>query len=397
MPVASERETEEKHMKLDIIDIQNEDEEYPESEMPYTDIRRLKKRQRRKRRRRNRISVVLALIGCLALLSAVLYLGVVILQQAGETEESMEVLADISEVTYTQEELDARIQEALLSQPQEDKAQEVLDGIRQSLENGVSAVETLREFYPDKLVLVSGGRYHFVPINDALKKNSYDESCLNRLESGELQYMENEQVVSYKGIDVSSHQGDIDWQQVAEDGVQFAFIRAVYRGYGSGKLVEDAKFEDNIRGALEAGIKVGVYCYSQAVNEEEALEEANLVLQKIAPYEIACPVVFDVEMVSGADGRMNGLTAEERTGLVRLFCETVKGAGYKPMIYHNMEMATLRLQFESLEDYDKWFAYYNDNFYFPYEYDVWQYSEKGRVNGIKGKVDLNISFVPLWE
>ena len=217
------------------------------------------------------------------------------------------------------------------------------------------------------------------------------------MENGELQYMEHENVVSYKGIDVSSHQGDIDWQQVAEDGVQFAFIRALYRGYGSGKLVEDTKFEENVQGALDAGIKVGVYCYSQAVTEEELLEEANLILQKIAPYDIDCPVVYDVEMVSGAHGRMNDLTVEERTNLTILFCETIQNAGYKPMIYHNMEMAALRLQFEALEEYDKWFAYYNKNFYFPYEYDVWQYSEKGQVNGIKGDVDLNISFVPLWE
>lgn len=393
-------------MKLDTVDIQSElyedgqngDELYSESEMPYMDRNRIKKQKRRKRRRRNRIAAILVLTGCLALLSAALYLGVVIRQQAEDAEEPQEVFADSSGVTYTQEELDARIQEALLAQPQEEnKAQEVLDGIKESLENGVSAVETLRGFYPDELVLVSGGRYHFVPINDALKKNSYEETCLNILESGELQYVEEEQVVSYKGIDVSSHQEDIDWQQVAEDGVQFAFIRAAYRGYGSGKLVEDVKFEDNIQGALDAGIKVGVYCYSQAINEEELLEEANLILQKIAPYDIDCPVVYDVEMVSGANGRMNALTAEERTSLTVLFCETIKNAGYKPMIYHNMEMATLRLNFEALEDYDKWFAYYNANFYFPYEYDVWQYSEKGSVNGIKGKVDMNISFIPLWE
>lgn len=367
------------------------------SDMGITEEKRIKI-NRMKRRRRHRIYAILALIGCLALLSSVLYLGAVIMKRAGEAEATQEALADISAITYTQQELDAKIQEALQAQPgEEDGARKVLDGMKQSLENGVSVVETLREFYPENLVLASGGRYHFVPINDALKKNAYDESSLHVLENGELQYMEHENVVSYKGIDVSSHQGDIDWQQVAEDGVQFAFIRALYRGYGSGKLVEDTKFEENVQGALDAGIKVGVYCYSQAVTEEELLEEANLILQKIAPYDIDCPVVYDVEMVSGAHGRMNDLTVEERTNLTILFCETIQNAGYKPMIYHNMEMAALRLQFEALEEYDKWFAYYNKNFYFPYEYDVWQYSEKGQVNGIKGDVDLNISFVPLWE
>lgn len=393
-------------MKLDMIDIQNEwhgdgqngEELYSESEMPYMDRNRIKRQKRRKRRRRNRRYLILALLGCLALLSAVLYLGAVIWKQASEAETTQEAMSAVSEVTYTQQELDAKIQEALQSLPQEEnEAQKVLDGIRESLENGVSAVETMREFYPNELVLVSGGKYHFVPIKDSLKKNSYDEARLHILESGELQYVEAEQVMSYKGIDVSSHQGDIDWQKVAEDGVKFAFIRGVYRGYGSGKLVEDERFEENVQGALDAGIKVGVYCYSQAINEEELLEEANLILQKIAPYDIDCPVVYDVEMVSGANGRMNALTAEERTNLTILFCETIKNAGYKPMIYHNMEMAALRLNFEALEDYDKWFAYFNANFYFPYEYDVWQYSEKGKVNGIQGKVDMNISFIPLWE
>jgi len=258
-------------------------------------------------------------------------------------------------------------------------------------------VETLREFYPDNMVLVSGGKYYFVPIKDTLKKNSYVESNLNILDNGEIQYMENAEVVSYKGIDVSKHQGDIDWQKVAADGVEFAFIRVALRGYETGKLAEDSMFEQNIKGALQAGIKVGVYIYSQAVNEAEVLEEAELVLNKIAPYKVECPIVYDVEMVSGASARMNTLSVEERTKLTKLFCETIENAGYRPMIYHNMEMGAIRIQLEELEEYDKWFAYYNKNFYYPYDYKVWQYSDKGTVDGIQGDVDLNISFVPLWE
>lgn len=383
-------------MKLDVIDIQDEqyrDAQFIENEMPYTDRNKIR---RMKRKRRNRIYTMLGLTGCLILLASVIYLGTVILDKA-ENSEAEDVMAEIEAIQpetieQSPEEIQSRVQLAV-----DTKEAEILGGIKQSLQNGESVVETLRMFYPDDLVLVSGGKYHFVPVNPALKKNNYDEACLNRLESGEMQYVEDGVVTSHKGIDVSSHQGDIDWQKVAEDGVEFAFLRAVYRGYGTGKLVEDAKFEENIEGALNAGIKVGVYVYSQAITEEELLEEANLVLNKIAPYKIECPVVFDVEMVSGADGRMNGLSAEERTNLVTLFCETVKNAGYRPMIYHNMEMGALKVNLQALEDYDKWFAYYNPNFYYPYEYDVWQYSEKGRVNGIEGNVDLNISFVPLWE
>ena len=161
--------------------------------------------------------------------------------------------------------------------------------------------------------------------------------------------------------------------------------------------MEDDKFEDNITGAIAAGIKVGVYFYSQAIDETELREEADLVLEKIAPYQIDCPVVFDVEKVAGDEGRMNNLSVEERTNLTRLFCEIIQDAGYRPMIYYNTEMGALMLGLESLEEYDKWFAAYSDKFYYPYEYKIWQYSQKGTVQGIKGEVDLNISFAPLWE
>ena len=127
------------------------------------------------------------------------------------------------------------------------------------------------------------------------------------------------------------------------------------------------------------------------------MEEANFVLEKIRPYNIECPVVFDVEKVSGEPGRMNDISVDDRTEFTRLFCETIKNAGYRPMIYHNTEMGAMMIRPELLEEYDKWFAAYNDTFYYPYEYKVWQYSQTGRVQGINGAVDLNISFAPLWE
>ena len=206
------------------------------------------------------------------------------------------------------------------------------------------------------------------------------------------------QIISHKGIDVSKHQGAIDWNLVAQDGVEFAFIRVGFRGYGSeGKMVEDEYFVKNIEGALAAGIKVGVYFYSQAITEAEAQEEAEFVIERIRPYEIACPVVFDVERVSGAQGRMNDISVEERTALAVLFCQTIEQAGYKPMIYHNTEMGALMLDLTQLESYDKWYASYSDQIFYPYAYKIWQYSDKGSVQGINTDVDLNISFEPLWE
>ncbi len=370
-----------------------------------SDGRMTEDRPDRSRRKRNRkINSIFVMFGCLLALVLVTYLAGVLYMwidaefqnNANDIAEAVAVSEQEEQTTYTQEELDAAVAEAR-EEASRSGQEQILAGIKAGLTAGESTVKTLRPYYPDEMVVVSNGAFHFVPINRELKLNDYTEESLNILETGELQYLENGQVVSRKGIDVSKHQGEIDWQQVAADGVEYAFIRVGLRGYGTGKLVEDEYFEQNITGALGAGIKVGVYFYSQAVNETELLEEANFVLEKIAPYRVECPVVYDVEKVSGAEGRMNSLTVEERTNLTLLFCQTIENAGYKPMIYHNMEMGALMLDLSALEEYDKWFAYYNQDFYYPYQYEIWQYTDSGTVNGIEGPVDLNISFGPLWE
>lgn len=359
-----------------------------------------------KRKKNNTIASILVMTGCLLVLVLVTYVAGILYSwidskfqnnandlaaaaEAGsQTEESTQEVVK----TYTQEEVDALIAEAK-QQAEDEEENKILSGIRDGLTSGTTMVETLRPYYPNELVVVSNGAFNFVPIRDDLKKNDYALENLNILEDGEVQYMQDGQVVSHKGIDVSKHQGNIDWTKVAADGVEFAFIRVGLRGYGTeGKLVEDEYFEQNVKGALQAGIKVGVYFYSQAITDEELLEEANLVLEKVKPYNIELPIVFDVEKVSGGKGRANELSVEERTRLTALFCQTIQDAGYKPMIYHNMEMGTLMLDLGQLEQYDKWFAYYNDDLYYPYAYKVWQYSEKGAVDGINEEVDLNIWF-----
>jgi len=314
--------------------------------------------------------------------------------ESGEPgKEEGDIISAVSgSVVYSQEEMENQVASA-----REQAVAGVLGSIREGLGSGDTVLETLRPLYPEDLIVYSGGKYHFVPINRQLKQNAWNEECLEILESGEYRYLQDGEVISHKGIDVSRFQGKIDWQLVAEDGVEFAFIRVGYRGYGTGKMMEDDYFEDNIQGAISAGIKVGVYFYSQAITEEEVLEEANFVLEKIAPYNIECPIAFDVEKVTGDDGRMNNISVEERTNLTILFCQEIENAGYRPIIYYNTEMGAIMLGIEALEGYEKWFASYSDEFYYPYEYKVWQYSQTGRVQGIKGDVDLNISFAPLWE
>lgn len=367
---------------------------------------------RRARKRRRSLSVAgagLAVFGGFVLLVAAMYGGVSLYEklaeQRGDTQQTLtegeqpeqEIQEAVSgAVVYSQEELDEQISSAV-AQAQGAEAERVLEGIKEALSGGTTTVETLRPYYPDDIVVVSGGRFHFVPINRELKQSQLDAANLNILENGEYQYLTDGQVTSHKGIDVSSHQGEIDWGQVAQDGVEFAIIRLGYRGYGSeGTLMEDKRFEDNIRGASAAGIKVGVYFFSQAITQEELLEEANLVLTKIAPYRIDCPVVYDVEKTSKS-GRMNNISVEERTQLTELFCRTIADAGYRPMIYHNTEMGALMIDVAQLEEYDKWYASYSDQMFYPYEYKIWQYSDTGKIAGISTDVDLNICFEPIWK
>ncbi|MCD7836299.1 MAG: glycoside hydrolase family 25 protein [Lachnospiraceae bacterium] len=378
----------------------------------------------KRKKKPSTLKYVLTMIAYLGIAVFVMFLGTALYVWVDEkisesaTEAALSTnIAEQLNVTaiYSQDQVDEMIEEALrssemsgdgitekeleekVSQAEADKENEILGGIKTSLLDGNTMVETLRPYYPDDIVVVSNGEFHFVPINDELEKNTYEQEKLQVLESGEYQYVEDGNVVSHKGIDVSSHQGSIDWQKVADDGVEFAFIRTALRGYGTGKLVEDEYCEDNVKGAADAGIHVGLYIFSQAVNEEELLEEANLIIDKAKECGVDGPLVIDVEKVTSSSARMNALSVEERTQLVLLFCQTVENAGYKPMIYHNTEMGALMIDVAELEAYDKWYASYAETMFYPYQYDIWQYSSKGTVDGISTDVDLNISFTEFWN
>ena len=355
-----------------------------------------------KKQRNRKMKNTLAIAGC-AVLFLLLMIGSVVLylwldgsmKEAKETSGgNVEVVAE-DEIVFTQTELDEYVAKAI-ADAEEKGAQKVLDSLEEGVNSGETLVEVLRTLYADKMVVASSGKYHFVPINESLKQNNLAAEGLMLKSDGTVEYVENGQVISYKGIDVSKHQGEIDWAKVAADGVKFAFIRVGNRGYGSGAIVEDAQFEANIKGAISNGIQVGVYFFSQAINEQEAMEEAKFVLDKIAPYKVQCPIVIDVEKVADSEARMNKISSEQRTANTLVFLQAVEDAGYETMLYHNMEMGLLMLDLAQFEEYNKWFAYYNKEIYYPYAFDVWQYSDKGRVNGINGDVDLNISF-KLWD
>ncbi len=194
------------------------------------------------------------------------------------------------------------------------------------------------------------------------------------------------------GIDVSYYQGNINWQQVKESGIEFAIIRLGYRGYGEeGKLVEDKLFTQNIEGALEAGLKVGVYIFSQAITVEEAVEEARFVLERIEKYEITMPVVYDWEFVS-AEARTANMDRRTLTDCYLAFCETVAEAGYTPMAYFNSYQSRNLMYLTELESYPFWLALYSDRMTYPYRFEMWQYTDSGKVPGIEGNVDINLYF-----
>ncbi len=255
-----------------------------------------------------------------------------------------------------------------------------------------SPLKMLRSFFPENLIYSFDNEYVFAPVLEEVEKHSLLDENFQKTEEGLMQYVENGTVTSHKGIDVSKYQGTIDWEAVKEEGIEYAFIRLGLRGYESAKIVLDEYYDANMAGANSAGVAAGVYFFTQAVTVEEAKEEADFVIEHLAGYDVSCPVVFDVERISGGKGRADQLTKEQRTDITIAFCEAVKAAGYTPMIYGNVVCFTQLLDMTKLNDYEKWYAFYDDYMYMPYNVSCWQYTEKGRVNGIPDNVDLNISF-----
>ncbi len=196
------------------------------------------------------------------------------------------------------------------------------------------------------------------------------------------------------GIDVSAHQEEIDWQAIKADGIEFAILRAAYRGYTVGSLNQDKYFEQNIRGALQAGLQVGVYVFSQAITVQEAIEEAEFVLQLLEPYSITGPVVFDWEVIGKKEARTYGLDTDTLCAAANAFCSRVKQEGYTPMVYFNPYCGYVKYDLSRILDYDFWFAQYKEQPDFYYNFQMWQYTSSGKVDGIKGNVDLNVYLLP---
>ena len=193
------------------------------------------------------------------------------------------------------------------------------------------------------------------------------------------------------GVDVSSHQGVIDWQAVADSGVEFAMIRIGFRGYLEGEINADTMARANIEGAKAAGLDVGVYFFSQALTREEAAREAAWCVTFLENTELEMPLVFDWEYM-GDNVRTSKMDSRTLTDMAKAFCDTIRAAGYEPMLYFGRSQSEEMMNLEELTDYPFWLAMYSTIMDYPYKIHMWQYTDQGTVPGIAGNVDLNLWF-----
>lgn len=231
----------------------------------------------------------------------------------------------------------------------------------------------------------------WVPVLENVPEFSKDKELL-KTRNGRKFYVDDSKIESLLGVDVSVHQEDIDWTKVKAAGIDFAMIRLGFRGYGTGEAQLDENYAQNISGARAAGLDAGVYFFSQAVTVDEAIEEAELVIKSLDGLDVNYPVVYDWEIIYDDTARTDDVPVDVLTDCCVAFCETIKEAGYTPMIYQNKKTTMFKLDLERLTDYDFWLAEYNSEPTYYYDFTMWQYTSEGSVPGIEGDVDLNISF-----
>lgn len=258
------------------------------------------------------------------------------------------------------------------------------------------AYENYWNFIHMSYILVGGDREDAIlyKISDKVERHDYDlERFFISEEDGYMHYSDDNIKDTLVGIDISAFQGYIDWETLDKSGdVDFVIMRVGYRGYGSGAIVEDSQFADYKSAVSELGIDAGVYFFSQAISYEEGVEEANFVLDRIKDMDVKYPVIIDTEQVEAEDARGNKSSNEERTDGIVGFCETIKNAGYTPMIYASRNWYAQNLDMDRLGDYKLWLAQYANVPDFPYKFTGWQYTCEGKVPGIEGYVDINVWF-----
>ncbi len=239
----------------------------------------------------------------------------------------------------------------------------------------------------------ASGKKHVMTVNPAVPKNPYNKESWKK-DGDKMFYEGDARFRSRMGLDISRHDGNVDWQAVRAAGFEFVILRIGYRRYQKGTLEIDERFRENFKAARDAGLEIGVYIYSQAITEEEALEEAELVLEELKGEKLELPVVFDPENVPWEWARTDDISGEQFTKNSVVFCNRIKEAGYKPMIYANMLWEAFTLDLSRLSGIPLWYADYEDVPQSPYDFEFWQYSAFGNVPGCtEQRTDLDVQLI----
>ena len=279
--------------------------------------------------------------------------------------------------------------------PKDDESDDIEDEEEEKKEEKEDENDPSKDGKHTKLIYADGSE-EWVLINQQLPKNTYDYTKLVS-QSGVMKYYVDGTKTSYFGLDISKTQGYIDYNKLVKSGVDYVMLRVGARGYGTGQLVLDDYYVDNIKGATDASLHVGLYFSSQAATKEEAVEEANMVLTQIGAYKIDYPIVFEMETIVNDGSRTAALTKEERTNVAIAFLDTIKAAGYIPMIHGDKEWLLTKVDLSKLSAYDIWLSQEGDLPDYPYQFSMWQYNKGGNVDGISGNVSFNISFIDFTE
>ena len=237
----------------------------------------------------------------------------------------------------------------------------------------------------------SDGTKEWVDLSDDIERNDYNYDNL-KYQNPTMNYYEEGKLVSKCGADISANQGEVDFAKLKKAGCDFVMIKIGARGYSSGNIVFDKNYKDNLKAAKKAGLDIGVYFCSQAVNKSEAREEADELLDAIEDYDVRYPIAFVMETVDGDMARIEALDTDARTTVARAFLDRVKDSGYTAMLYGDKEWLLTMVDMERLSDYDVWYAQDSKKPDYPYEFGMWQYDSGISINGVSGKVAMSMSF-----
>ena len=354
---------------------------------------------------RNKMTPTILTTGIMVFLFVgVILLTVWFLNQQKEKEPEKKIVEEsqvIIEESQTYPEADELISGSKLSPDDLDfwdkypeKTPEPVESVEES-----EAVENIEDPATDgkhTLLTYKDKSTEWVLISPYLPKHDYDFTRLV-CQSELMKYYDNGKQISFVGIDISKFQEHVDFDRVKRAGIDFVMLRAGFRGYGSGQLVVDEYFMDNIKRATDAGLQIGIYFFSQAITKEEAVEEANFVLQLIEDYDVKYPIAYDMEIIENDSCRVENLSRTERTDITKAFLDTVRDAGYEAMVYGEKEWFIKQLDLSKLTAYDFWLAQPGDIPDYPYKFSMWQYSQNAIVDGINGYVDMDICFIDYSE